>query len=187
MSTSFTIWHYLSFVIICAMLAIAIIYTLKQKEIPQKGSFIATYCIAALILFIFTIMGINTYTKQVLLVNVKNHRFLATESIIYTGTVRNSGNYDVGEVEIEIEIFDKGLKKEKRASYQSTAFKDFYNDVDILKLLGFNNRDVKPTSFTTRKTVAKELKAGQGKQFAVSIRHPSYFSGYISKERLIVH
>lgn len=187
MSTSFTIWHYLSFIIIFAILTLAIIYTLKQKDIPQKGPFIITYCIATLILLIFAIMGINTYTKQVLLVNVKNHRFLSTESIIYTGSVRNSGNYDVGQVEIEIKIFDKGLKQEGRSSYQSTAFKDFYNDIDIRKLLGFNRPDTKPTSFTVRKTVANELKAGKGKQFAVSIRHPSHFSGYLSKERIIVH
>lgn len=187
MSTSFTIWHYLSFIIISAMLASAILYTLKQKELPQKGSFIATYTLTAFILLVFAILGINTYTKQVLLVNVKNHRFLSTESIIYTGTIRNTGNYDVGLVEIEIEIFDKGLNKEKRASYQSTAFKDHYNDVDIRKLFGLTKGDKKETSITVRKTVAKQLKAGQSKQFAVSIRHPSYFSGYLSKERLVVH
>lgn len=186
MSTSYTIWHYLAFIIISAMLTIAIIYTLKQKEIPQKGSFIATYSIAALVLLILAIIGINGYTKQVILVNVKNHSFLSTESIIYTGTVRNIGNYDVGHVEIEIEVFDKGLKKQSRASYQSTAFKDYYNDVDIRKLFGFNPLD-KPTSFSIRKTVAKELKAGQSKQFTVSVRYPSFFSGYISRERLIVH
>jgi hypothetical protein len=187
MSTSFTIWHYASFIIISAILTVAIIFTQKQKEITQKGSFIAVYSIAALILLLSAIMGINTFTKQVLLMNVKNHRFLSTESIIYTGTVRNTGNYDVGQVEIEIEIFDKGLKAQKGASYQSSAFKDHYNDVDIGKFFGFNKAEEKPTSLTIRKTVAKELKARQSKQFAVSIRYPSHFSGYISKERVIVH
>jgi len=187
MSTSFTIWHYLDFILISAILTLAIIYTLKQKDIPQKWSFIATYSVIALLLLIFTIIGINGYTKQVLLVNVKNHRFLSTESIIYTGTVRNAGNYDVGQVEIEIEIFDKGLKKQGRASYESTAFNDFYNDADIRKLFGYKNSEAKPTSFTIRKTVAEELKAREGKQFAVSINYPPFFQGYTSKERIIVH
>lgn len=186
MSTSFTIWHYASFIVISAMLTLAIVYTLKQKDFTQKGFFIAMYSIVALTLLISAITVINTYTKQVLLMNVKNHRFLSTESIIYTGTVRNTGNYDVGQVEIEIEIFDKGLKAQKGASYQSPAFKDHYNDVDIGKFFGFNKAEEKPTSLTIRKTVAKELKARQSKQFAVSIRYPSYFSGYTSKEKVII-
>ncbi len=186
MTTSYTIWHYLDFIIIAALLALAIVYTLKQKDLPQKSSFITVYCVVALIILILTIMSINSYTKKILLQNLQDHRFLSTESIIYTGTVRNGGSYDVGEVEIEIKIFDKGLKKQGRSSYQSTAFKDYYNDVDIRKLFGYKN-DAKPTSYTIRKTLAKELKAGEGKQFAVSIRYPSYFSGYTSEERLIVH
>lgn len=187
MSTSFTVWHYLDFILIVALLCVAIVYTLKQKDIPQKGSYIATYCVLSLMLLGLTLLAINGYTKQVVLVNVKNHRFLSTESIIYTGAVRNIGNYPVGEVEIEIEIFDKGLKKLGPALYKSTAFKDYFNDVDIRKLFGFNNPDIKPTSFVVRRTVAKGLKAKEGKQFAVSIAHPSYFSGYTSKERIIVH
>lgn len=187
MSTSFTIWHYMSFLIILALFAVAILYTLKEKEITQKSSLIALYSVIAVLLLVFSIMSINGYTKQVVLANVQHHRFLSTESIIYTGRVRNIGNYDVGQVEIEIEIFDKGQKRQGRASFESTAFKDYYNSVDIRKLLGFDNPDIKPTSVIVRKTVAEELKAGQGKQFTVSIRYPSYFTSYISQEHIIVH
>lgn len=187
MSTSFTLWHYLNFIIITALLAGAIFYTLKQKDLSQKGSFIATYSVITVLLLFFTTIGINAYTKQVLLVNVKNHRFLSTESIIYTGKVRNAGNYNVGQVELEIEIFDKGLKRAGRSSYESTAFKDYFNDVDIRKLFGYDQPEAKPTSFIIRKTIAKELKAREAKQFAVSINYPTYFSGYTSKERIIVH
>ena len=187
MSTSFTIWHYLDFILITSLLAIAIVYTLKQKDLRQKGSFIAIYSVVSLILLIFTVIGINGYTKQVLLVNLEDHRFLSTESIIYTGAVRNVGNYDVGEVEIEIEIFNKGLDKESKLFQKPTAFKDYYNDADIRKVFGFNDPENKPNSYTVRKTVAKELKAGQRKQFALSISYPSHFSGYTSKEQIIVH
>lgn len=187
MSTSFTIWHYLSFLIISALFVIAILYTLKQKEITQKGSFIALYSVIALLLLIFCTVSINKYTKQVVLTNVKHHRFLSMESIIYTGRVRNTGSYDVGQVEIEIELFDKGRKREGRASFESTAFKDHYNGIDIRKLFGFDDPDMKPTTVIVRKRVAEELKAGKGKQFTISIRYPSYFTGYISQERIIVH
>lgn len=187
MSTSYTIWHYLSFIIILTMFTAAVIYTIKQKDISKKGSFIVIYSVIAVILLVFSIMGINVYTKQVIIVSLENHRFLSTESIVYTGTVRNVGNYDVGQIEIEIEIYDKGLKKESKLFQKPTAFKDHYNDTDIRKLFGFNESDVKPASYIIRKTVANELKAREAKQFAVSIDHPSHFSGYTSEERLIVH
>lgn len=186
MTTPYTIWHYLDFIIIAALLTAAIVYTLKQKELTQKGSFITVYCVIALILLIITVVSINGYTKKILLSNLNDHRFLATESIIYTGIVRNVGSYDVGQVEIEIKIFDKGLRKQGRSSYQSTAFQDYYNDVDIRRLFGYQP-DAQPTSYIVRKTVAEELKAGQRKEFAVSIRYPSNFSGYTSEERLVVH
>ena len=187
MSTPFTIWHYLDFIIIAMALTWAIKYTLDQKDIPKKGSFIATYSVIAVLLLVFSTTSINRYTKQVVLSNLKHHRFLSMESIIYTGNVRNAGNYDVGQIEIEIEIFDQGLNKESKLFYKPTAFKDHYNNLDIQKLLGFDNPDMKPTSIIVRKTVAEELKAGHGKQFTVSIRYPSYFTGYISQERIIVH
>jgi hypothetical protein len=187
MTTSFTIWHYLDFIVIAISLAWVINYTLKQKNIPQKGSFIATYSVIAFFLLILSIIFINGYTKKVLLLNLENHRFLSTESIIYTGTVHNAGNYDVGEVEIEIKIFDKGTLRQGRPSYESTAFGDYYNDSDIRKLFGYKNTKLKETSYTIRKTVAKELHAKEGKQFAVSIDYPPHFSGYTSEEKIVVH
>lgn len=187
MSTSFTVWHYLDFIIIAMALTWAIKYTLQQNDIPKKGSFIATYSVIAFFVLILSVMAINMYTKKVILLNLSNKRFLSTESIFFMGSVRNTGNYDVGEVEIEIKIFDKGSRKQGRTSFESTAFTDYYNDADIRKLFGYKNEEVKPASYTIRKTIAKELKAGHTKPFTVSIDYPPHFQGYTNKERLIVH
>ena len=183
----FVVWHYLDFIAISAVLTWAIRYTLQQKDISQKGSYIATYCVISFSLLILSIIGINAYTKKVVLLNVSNKRFLSTESIFFMGSVRNTGNYDVGEVELEIKIFDKGTKRQGRSSFESTAFMDYYNDADIRKLFGYKNEELKPTSYTIRKTIAKELKAGHTKPFAVSIDYPPHFKGFINEERLIVH
>ena len=187
MTTSFTLWHYLDFIVIAVALTWAIRYTLQQKDIPQKSSFIATYSVIAFLVLILSVIAINTYTKQVVLLNVTNKRFLSSESIFFMGSVRNVGNYDVGEVELEIKIFDKGTKRQGRTSFESTAFSDYYNDADIRKLFGYKNEKLKPTSYTIRKTIAKELKAGHTKPFTVSIDYPPHFKGYINEERLIVH
>lgn len=187
MSSSFTIWHYLDFIIIAMALTGAIKYTLQQNDIPQKSSFIATYCVIAFFVLILSVVAINTYTRQVVLLNVSNKRFLSTESIFFTGSIRNTGKYDVGEVEIEIKIFDKGSKKQGRTSFESTAFADYYNDADIRKLFGYKALKAKPVSYTIRKTIAKELKAGRTVPFSLSIDYPPHFQGYTNDERLIVH
>ena len=187
MNTTFTVLHYLDFILIAIILTWLIRYTIKQKNIHQKASYIATYSALAFFLLILSVVAINGYTKKVLLLNVTNHRFLSTESIFFSGSIRNVGNYDVGEVEIEIKIFDKGVRRQGRSSYESTAFKDTYNDTDIRKLFGYKNKNLKETSYTIRKTITKELKAGRTKQFTVSIDYPSHFHGYRDEERLIVH
>lgn len=187
MSSSYTVWHYLDFALIAVLLAWAIYHTLNQKDIPQKGSFIATYSVIALFILILSVVAINGYTKKVLLLNLTNHRFYPTESIFFSGSIHNAGNYDVGEVEIEIKIFDKGAKRQGRTSFESTAFEDYYNDADIRKFFGYKNEKLKETSYTIRRTVAKELKAGHTKQFTLMIDYPAHFKGYIDEERLIVH
>lgn len=187
MSSPLTVWHYLNFLLVAGALIWVITYTLRQKDTQSKGSFIATYSVIAFVLLFLIHISINQYTRKVVLSSIENHRFLSTESIVFTGNIRNSGNYDVGEVEIEIKIFNKGAKAQGRTSFESTAFEDYYNDADIRKLFGYKNEKLKASSYTIRKTVAKELKAGHAKPFAVSIDYPPHFQGFIDEERLIVH
>ncbi|HEX5623519.1 MAG TPA: DUF2393 family protein, partial [Sulfuricurvum sp.] len=122
---------------------------------------------------------IDKNTKKVVLLNLDNHRLLSTEEIIFTGSVRNIGDYTVGEVEVEIKIMDKGLAgNETRGSNKSTAFEEFF---------GRNDSDIRPSYMITREVVTTELKPGQTKSFRIPIEYPAYFTGFSDTARVIAH
>jgi energy-converting hydrogenase Eha subunit A len=176
MNTYFTVWHYGASIIISLLLIIAIIATLRQRNISAKISIIITYTIVAFGLLFLSILVIDTYTKKVTLSNLEDHRFYATEEIIFTGTVRNTGNYPIGEVSVEIKIVNKdSAAKEGEPAYQSNAFAELIGDKGLKEKRSF---------FTVTEVVATDLKPGQRKDFRIAMPHPSHFKGYTDYVRV---
>jgi hypothetical protein len=173
MNTYFTIWHYAAIILITIALIALIIATLLQPKVSSKPSIIFTYILAALGFMFTAILVIDNYTKKITLSNVDDYRFLATEKIFFTGTVRNSGDYTIGEVTVEIKIVNKDtIAKKGGARYASNAFEE---------LIGDSN--VKPSYLVVTEIVATNLKPGQRKDFQIIMPHPSYFKGYTSYVR----
>lgn len=168
MNTYFTFWHYWAIILITLGLIVLIILTLRRPNVSSKPSIIFTYVIVALGFMFGAILVIDNYTKKITLSNVKDHRFLPTEKIFFMGSVRNSGNYMIGEVSVEIKIVNKDTPAlEGKPSYQSNAFAELIGD-----------EKAKPSYFITTEVVATNLKPGQRKDFQIIMRHPSYFKGY---------
>ena len=173
MSTYFTIWHYGAVSLITLVLIILIIATLLQRKLSSKFSIIFTYLLAALGFMFATILVIDNYTKKITLSNVNDYRFYPTEKIFFTGTVRNSGDYTIGEVNVEIKIVNKDTTaKEGGPRYQSNAFAEIVGDAKV-----------KPSFFVVTEVVATNLKPGQRQEFRIIMPHPSYFKGYTSYVR----
>ncbi|MGZ5207513.1 MAG: DUF2393 family protein [Sulfuricurvum sp.] len=170
MNTYFTFWHYGATIIISALLLLAIIATLRKDNLSGKGSIIFVYLLAAFGMFFMAILVIDNYTKKVTLSNLENHRFYATEEIIFTGMVRNTGNYTIGEVSVEIKIVNKDtVAKSGEPAYQSNAFAE---------LIGDKGSKEKVSFLVVTKVVATNLKPGQSKTFRIAMPHPTYFKGY---------
>lgn len=179
MNTYFTLWHYLSILIVIALLAAAIVFTLRNKELPAKSSIIFTYVIVAIALWFMSVLAIDQYTKKVTLSNLENHRFLPTEKIIFTGMVRNTGDYTIGEVSVEIKIVNKDTNKHAGdPAYKSTAFEEFF---------GSNDSGIKASYYTLTEVVATDLKPGQSKTFRISMPYPPHFRGFSDYVRVSGH
>ncbi len=173
MNTYFTVWHYGAVGLITLALVILIIATLLQPKLSSKFSIILTYTLAALGFMFAAILVIDNYTKKITLSNVDDYRLYSTEKIFFTGSVRNSGDYTIGEVSVEIKIVNKDtIAKEGGARYASNAFEELVGD-----------SKVKPSFFTVTEVVATNLKPGQRQTFRIIMPHPSYFKGYTSYVR----
>jgi len=170
MTTYFTIWHTIATVVILLSFIVATILTLLQRNLPYKGSILFVYFLSAAGLLFIAILMIDNSTKKPTLVRVDHHRFLPKEQIIYTGMVRNSGEYTIGEVSVEIKLInqDTGVK-EKNPTYQSNAFAE---------LMGDKGLERKPSYTIHTEAVATNLKPGRSKKFWIAIPYPPYFKGH---------
>jgi hypothetical protein len=179
MNTYMTFWHYGALAIIAAIFIAVSIITLQQStKTSNKVSGIITYLATAIGMAYGILLLIDTYTKKITLSDVKDKRFLPTEKIFFTGSVRNSGDYTIGTVRVEIKIINRDTAAKKgEPSFQSNAFAE---------MLGDDPTTYKPSFLITTEIVATNLKPGQRKNFHITMPHPPHFKGYTVYPRVIV-
>ncbi|MCX6073882.1 MAG: DUF2393 family protein [Campylobacterales bacterium] len=170
MTTYFTVWHYIFTIVITLSLITATLLTLLQRNLRFKGSIIFVYFLSAAGLLFIAILMIDNSTKHPTLMNIDHHRFLPKEKIIFTGRIRNSGDYTIGEVNVEIKLINKDTGvRSKNPTYQSNAFAE---------LLGDKGLEKKPSFTIHTEVVATNLKPGQIKKFWIAMPYPPYFKGH---------
>ena len=125
---------------------------------------------------IFHLFGHHPYcrfhfgSQKVVLSNIENHRILSLEKIVYTGVVKNVGNYKIGEVTFEVKIVNKAhVSGNVKAGsfYKPSGFAEFFG--------GGMNMLYKPQTITKTFVVAKNLEPGKAKEFRVMFDYPPYF------------
>jgi hypothetical protein len=170
MSTYFTLWHYLFTGLIVLSFIVATVLTLLKRDLPYKGSIIFVYFLSGAALLFIAILIIDSSTKLPTLVSVEGHRYLPKEKIIFTGRVRNSGKYPIGEVSVEIKLINKDTGvSSKDPTYQSNAFAE---------LMGDKGLQAKPSFTIHTEVVATNLKPGHSKKFWIALPYPPYFKGH---------
>jgi len=168
--TLFNYWHYFVLLIIFIGFVLGLISSIKQTNKKLILPMIFSVTLVTLFLAVLSIIVVDKYTKEVKLYKVKNKRLLGIEKIIYTGIVKNTGKYKVGEVELEIKLVNKGnaTGNVKAGSfYKPSSFFDLFSSgADIL---------YKPQTITKKFIIAKNLKPGTSKSFRVYFDFPPYF------------
>lgn len=172
MSTEFNYVHYITFAVIGLLFVGGVVSSFRQKSPKMIYSMLFTTVLVSSFLVIFSIFVVDKYTKEVQLLKIKNKRILGIEKIIYTGVVKNTGNFTIGKVVLEIKLVNKGhavgqLKGEN--FYRSSGLFDFLNSG-----AGFS-REKKPQTVVQRFVIARKLKPGKTKHFRVYFPYPPYF------------
>jgi hypothetical protein len=131
----------------------------------------------------FSVVAVDKYTKKVKLYKLKNKRLLSTEQIIYTGIVRNEGDFPVGKVVFEIKLVNKGHATGNVKGgnfYKASGFFDFFTN-------GMGMGKTKPQTVTHEFVVARNLKPGEAKSFRVYFRYPPYFRNTADFAKISAH
>jgi hypothetical protein len=167
--TLFNYWHYISFFIIFLIFIGGVISALKQDSKKLVVPMLISTTLISVLLAFFSVIVVDKYTKKVELFKLKNKRLLSTEQIVYTGIVKNTGNFKVGKVYLEIKLVNKGH------ATGNVKGGNFYKTSSFFDFLGGMNKENKPQSITKEFLVAKNLAPGKAKAFRVYFRFPGYF------------
>jgi len=168
--TLFNYLHYLALTLIFLLFVVGIVKSLQQKKRKLLIGMVFSVTIISIFFAIFSVIIIDKYTKKVELYQVKNKRLLGIEKIIYTGIVKNEGDFTIGKVVFEVKLVNKGHATGK------VKGGDFYKPNGLFDFIpNAKEQKAKPQTITKKFIVARNLKPGTSKSFRVYFSFPPYF------------
>lgn len=168
--TLFNYWHFLVLGVIFLVFLLGVISSFRQENPKLIIPMLISVTLVTTLITGFSLIVVDKYTKVVKLYKMENKRLLSTEQIVYTGIVKNEGNYKIGEVTFEIKIVNKGhvTGNVKAGSFFKTSgFAEFFG--------AGKGKSYKPQSMVKKFVVAKNLKPGSAKSFRVYFDFPPHF------------
>ncbi len=171
MNMYFTIWHWSAIIIGIILFFLLVIASLKEKNQKNIISMIFASFLVIITAEVFTMMAIDKYTKIATLYGVKNTRILRNETIVFTGYVKNKGDYTIGNVVLNVKLVNKGhvTGNVKGGNlYKPSGLFDFFTSFGETK-------SYKPQKVEEQFVVAKNLEPGKATSFRVQMKYPPYF------------
>lgn len=181
MNTYFTIWHYGALLIGFVIFVLTVILAFQQKQGSLRNSIILSSILVNTMLAFIILMALDKYTKKAKVYNLDNYRLLQTEQIVFTGVVKNVGNYTIGKVELEIKLVNKGhaTGNVKGANfYKPSGFGDMFSNT---------SKDYQPQTLIETPIIAENLEPGESRRFRVAFEYPPYFKGVTQFTRIFAH
>lgn len=175
MNIYLTFWHYLVLVIALLLITLSIFSALQTKRLIQQlailfGSFIfigaGTFIILA---------GLESYTKKAEIFNLHHDRLLQSEQIVFTGVVKNMGEYPLARVQLELVL--QNTQKQQSGIFGGAphAFNEAFDT------------KYQPQTINYDYTIATDLPPGCSKTFTIMIDYPPYFNDAAYHTKAIAH
>jgi len=183
MSTYLTIWHYFALIIGALVFALTVVLAFNDKRPSVRNAVIISSVFVNLIIGFLVMMAIDKYTKKAEVYNLQNHRLLMREEIVFTGVVKNVGDYTIGEVKFEIKLVNRGhVSGNVKAGsfFKPSGFTDFFFNSE-------KQKEYQPQTLIETRVIAENLKPGETRPFRVVFDYPPYFKGVTQFERIFAH
>lgn len=162
----FTILHWISIVFFILLFILLTIISIKEDNKKILFSMIFSSFLLCVSIGFFSMLIIDKYTKMAELLETNHTRVLSNETIVVSGRVKNTGSFDIGRCEIVIKIVNNPIKG------GSLRGSDVFNPkTSFLEMLGVNSAEESSTTNYSA-TIAKNLKAGEIRNFSASFRFP---------------
>ena len=172
MNTYFTIWHWSAIIAFVFLFFLLVLVSLKEKNQKTMLSMIFSSFLVIVTAGVFTIMAIDKYTKLATLYGVKNTRILRNETIVFTGFVKNKGDYKIGEIVLNVKLVNRG---HVTGNVRGGSFYRPSGIMDFLSSFGEDKTTYKPQKVEEKFVVATNIEPGKAVFFRVEMPYPPYF------------
>lgn len=172
MNTYFTIWHWSAVIALSVIFLLLVIVSLREKNQKNILSMIFASFLVVTTSGVFALMAIDKYTKKATLYGVKNTRILRNETIVFTGFVKNKGDYTIGEIVLKVKLVNKG---HVTGNVRGGSFYKPSGLFDFLRSFGEDTSKYKPQKVEEEYVVATDLEPGKARYFRVEMPYPGYF------------
>ncbi|MEA3227839.1 MAG: DUF2393 family protein [Campylobacterota bacterium] len=164
-------WHYIALIVIFILFIIGVFKSLQQEKNEILLGMIFSTTLVSIFLAVVSVVVIDKYTKDVALYKVKNKRLLSIEKVIYTGVVKNEGDFPIGKVTFEVKLVNKGH------ATGNVKGGNFYKPKGLFDIFSSdeNDKENRAQSIVKEFVVAKNLQPGTSKSFRVYFAYPPYF------------
>lgn len=172
MSTYLTIWHWTAIIAAVLLFLVLIIISLKEKNQKTMLSMIFASFLVIVTVTAFTLMALDKYTKVATLYGVKNTRILRNETIVFTGFVKNKGNYKIGKIILNVKLVNKG---HVTGNVRGGSFYKPSGIIDFFTSFGDDVKRYKPQKIEEQFVVATDIEPDKAVFFRVEMPYPPYF------------
>lgn len=159
-----TLWHYVLLTLMGSIFVLGVLLAFRSQS---KFSILTTLFFSLLLFGGFSWKLINENVYRVELSHIQKERHFETEEVVFTGIIRNTGNYPVANVIATVTLVNSGSNTAKASQFgQSTAFAELFEGDDP---------DFKRQNIEEEHVIADYLIPGQSKAFYIRMEYPPYF------------
>ncbi|MDD2368959.1 MAG: DUF2393 family protein [Sulfuricurvum sp.] len=175
MNIYLTVWHYLVLGIALLLIILSIFSALQAKRLIQQLAILFASFIVIIAGAFIVLAGLESYTKKAKIFNLKHDRLLQSEQIVFTGVVKNMGEYPLARVQLELTL--QNTQKQQSGIFGGAphAFNEAFDT------------KYQPQTINYYYTVATDLPPGYSKAFTIMIDYPPYFNDTSYRTKAVAH
>jgi hypothetical protein len=172
----FTILHVLALLFLFLLFVLLVVLTCKEKRPKIFWSMIFSNVLVTSMLMIFSMLVLDKYTKSAVVENLTQKRVLLTESITFSGQIRNVGRFTIGKCFFEVKLVNNPISAGGLTGAQ--VFQP-------TRGFSFGSKpDEKASTVVETFVIATHLRPEELRNFTVSMAYPSHFQRTTTFQKL---
>ncbi len=172
-----TYLHWIAVAFFIIVFLILALLSLKEKNPKNRKTMLFLSSSITILGLFITLFGVEKYTKKAKILSYSQKRLLSTESVIFNGKVKNTGNFKIGECKIKIKFTNNVMTMGRPKG-------SFFKPSSGLDFLFKDKKYEKPNTLEKEFSAIKNLSPKEIRDFRIEMKYPSYMNAPLIKLKL---